>query len=180
MDKHEIIKDYVLKDRDSFSLAVDIYSSFDGIKNILLESVYRFLYSQIKFEISNANISHYTYVNNQHINILYSDKVTIQIDFRNYFRQPSLNIYGVDKDLAEEISGIIQPTTNSGDKIQLTINEYSFNKITEILGLYDLYYDLYNDGTRKKELKDNFYNYVLIPVKKIYDAIDNYHKKVSQ
>ena len=168
MNKHEIIKEHVLKDRDSFSLAFDIYSEFLAIREFLKYSICILLETQIKSEISEAKtVLHRGYANNQYIDILYNDKVKIQIEFWNFFRTPFLTISGADDALYKEINEVIQSATISNDIIQLNMNGYGFNKITEILDLYNLY----NDGNLKEELKENFHNHVLIPVKKIYDTI---------
>jgi hypothetical protein len=173
MNKNEIIKEYVLKDKDSFSLAVDIYFSVLEIGVFLKNSIYSILESQIKSEILNAiTISYPGYSNNQYIEI-FNGTVKIQIQFWNFFRTPILHISGANDGLTQEIRGIIQATTISSDGvIHLNINGYTFNKITQILDLYDLY----SDENLKNELKESFSNHVLIPVKRIYDTIDSYQQ----
>jgi hypothetical protein len=176
MNKHEIIKEYVLKDRDSFSLASDIYSSFWEIREFLKDSISVLLDSQIKSEIPNVKTTLLQgYTHNQYIDIWYKEKVKIQIQFWNFFKTPVLNISGTDDGLAKEISRLIPRTTISGDITQLTMIDYDFNKINELLGLYDLC----NDENLKKKLKENFHNHVLIPVKTIYDATVRHYEKVS-
>lgn len=174
MNKNEIIKEYILKDKDSFSLAVDIYYSFPEIREVIKDSIYSILESQIKSEILNAKtiILNRGYANNQYIDI-FNGTVKIQIQFWNFFRTPILHISGANDGLTQEIRGIIQDTTISIDGvIHLNINNYTFNRITQILDLYDLY----SDENLKKELKESFSNHVLIPVKRIYDTIDSYQQ----
>lgn len=174
LDKMAIIKEYVLKDRESFSLANDIYSVFWEIKEYLKDSIYCLLESQIKTEIPNAMIrSLKGYTNNQYIEISYHEIVTIQIQFSNYFIAPVLHIRGADDELTKKIEGVIKPTTAYNNQIHFEIKKYSFNRTVDLLSLYDLC----NDDALKKDLIKNFTDHVLPYLIKLYNVIELYHKK---
>lgn len=173
MNKYEIIKDYVLKDRNRFSLASDIYDHFGEIREHFKDTILALLEREIKSEIPKAKIKLYHWhVNNQYIDMIYNDILKIQIQFWNYFKTPRLIIEQTNEDLDNEIANKIKDAKPENNRVYITLNDYKFNKVSEILDLFDLFHD---DGL-KKELLYNFNKNVLEPSKIIYKIFEDFNK----
>jgi len=176
LSKYEIIKDYVLEDRNRFSLAKDIYDNFDNIKKSLQGKIYSLLEQEIvSGGIPKANIHPYygyLYANRQFIDIKYSESLKIQIQFSNYFKTPQLNISELNDDLTKKIIEEMKEAEVQNKIVYIKLSDYKFIKTSTMLELYDLCHD----EELKKELIENFNDYVLEPSKIIWKIFNDFNK----
>jgi hypothetical protein len=174
MNKFEIIRDYVLENRERFSLATDIYDNFHNIKLHLADAIYSTLEKELKSLIPVAETRPYgLYANNQYLDAIYSDRLKVQVEFWNFFKSPCLKVSQVNSDESEVlIQKIDDCLSQSDDVVRINLSKYNFNKVSNTLELYDLY----KNQNLKQELIENFKTHVLVPIKSVFDIFDDFEK----
>ena len=173
MNKLEIIKEYILKDRNRFSLALDIHDNFAKTMECLKDLIYSLLEKEIKKEMPKAKTNPYRlYTSNHYLDVIYNNDLKIQIEYCNYFKNPSLNVSKLNSENATMITNKIinSQFQNNHARVRVNLSNYNFNKISEVLELYDLY----RDDSLQKELLNNFREHILPVTKNIFVIFDEF------
>lgn len=175
MNKFEIIRDYVLENRERLSLALDIYDNFNAIKSHLVETTYSPMEQEIKSVLPEAKTRPYgLYANNQYLDAIYNDRLKIQIEFWNFFKSPCLKISQVNSEESDALIKNIDDSHFQSDGIvRVNLSKYNFNKISNILDLYDLYKNM----DLKEELIENFKIHIVPPIKSIFEIFNGLQRK---
>lgn len=173
LSKSEMIKDFVLEDRDRFVMATEVHEQYYHIIVSLKQSIYSMLEEEI-IQACPKGVQtkiHLHYANNQYLDAIYKGRTKVTIEFLNYFKQPWLNISGFGESEGNEIrTRIPNSEMQNNTLIRFNMKEYSFNNITTVIDLYDL--------TRTKENQNEmitqFRESVIPTVKSLCEIVTKY------
>lgn len=142
MDEFKIVREEILKDRQNFSLANDIFNNFQKIKNELISDCSKKITYEISTFLPDAQFEIYDwYANNQYIDITIENNIMVQLKFDNFYKNPCLKYLNENEQIISCIKNKYLEKWGNKQEIYISLKNYNFNKINTTLDLYDLYID---------------------------------------
>lgn len=136
----ELIKDSILKNRENYEVAVEIFNVFPSIKTFMIQDIFTSIEPKI-IEALGDEVSVSVspdYANNQFIQINFANHSQFQIEFCNYFSYPKIVIRGLK---SEDLPPVLSDWIKKGLQLELQIPNYKFNEYRDLNGLYTIFHE---------------------------------------
>lgn len=189
MKNEDVIKKYITQDKNKFEIALDIFNTFPTIKDDIVNDIYSVIIKTVKDHAKAEGksfeeiIPYLGYTHNQYIGFKLKDDVLLQAAYSNYFRYLAINVrcgseknnFGKDKDFLQTIKSLYQDAPNIEIRQQyndthIKILDYPYNKIDNMIKLFELY----KDEKQKDNLKDVTKQYLSLNIIKLVNFFETY------
>jgi hypothetical protein len=185
--KFEIIKDFILRDRESFQLSGDINDSFEAVRKDVLEHIYNKVIKQLtdKYNIA-LTLDKIGFAKNYYsvhlkINKDYYILVTIYNYFNGYFGKPEIQFSfitgGYDPNLSKlvQLRDKLEGEYKKGFKtVSYAIAQWSHDlDILPGIDNYEKLYDVYEENDLLDKLTSSFIEIAGDKIVYIFNLINN-------
>lgn len=135
----DVVKDFVMANRERFVLATDIYDSYPRFLESLLNRIYKQFEEAIIPNYQPRKFAYSIATNNHYFEAHLSERLKIQIAFLNYFRGPYFVAFGVNSQEAEAIQKKFESYQPWGENtLRINLPKFMFDRAITPIDVFDL------------------------------------------